>query len=84
MLLAEDAVVVEGELLARAELPLAGVAGEAGEVVDAVAGAPHPVRGADAAAALGAPRAEVPAGERRRAAADEMRAGPAFRKGLGW
>lgn len=62
MLLAEDAVVVEGELLARAELPLAGVAGEAGEVVDAVAGAPHPVRGADAAAALGAPRAEVPAG----------------------
>lgn len=63
VLLAEDAVVVEGELLARAELPLAGVAGEAGEVVDAVASPPHPVRGADAAAALGAPRAEVPAGE---------------------
>ena len=50
---------MQRELFAGAELSLARVAGEAGEVVDAVPRAPHPVGGADAAAALGAPRAEA-------------------------
>lgn len=61
MLFAQDPVVVEGELLPCAELSLAGVAGEAGEVVDAVSGTPDPVGGTDAAATLGTTGAEIPA-----------------------
>ena len=56
--LAEDPVVGDAELLARGELPLAGVAGEAGEVVDLLLGFAHPVGGGDHAAALEALGAE--------------------------
>ena len=45
MRLAEHAVLVKGELLACTELPLAGVAGEARQVVHVVPGLPHPVAG---------------------------------------
>lgn len=64
VLLAQHTAVVKRKLLAGAELPFAGIAGETGEVVNTVPRPPHPVRGADAAATLGAPRPEVPAEER--------------------
>ena len=41
---AEDAALVEGELLAGAELAAARVAGEARQVVDVLAGPAHPIR----------------------------------------
>jgi hypothetical protein len=41
--LAQHAVLVQGELFASAELSLARVAGEAGQVVDVVPGLAHPV-----------------------------------------
>ena len=56
--LAEHPVLRDAELLARRQLPLAGVAGEAGEVVDLLLGLAHPVRGRDHAAALEALGAE--------------------------
>ena len=64
VLLAQHAAVVKRKLLAGAELPFAGVASEAGEMVDAIPRPPNPVRGADAAATLGAPRPEVSEGKR--------------------
>jgi len=59
--LAENAILVQRELLARAELPLAGIAGEAGQVVHVVPRFAHPVARRDAAAALGALGAETSA-----------------------
>lgn len=59
--LAEDPVLVDAELLAGGELPLARVAGEAGQVVDLLLGLPHPVRRRDRPAALEALRTEQPA-----------------------
>ena len=56
--LAEDPGLRDAELLSRRELPLASVAGEAGEVVDLLLGLAHPVRGGDHARALEALRAE--------------------------
>ena len=56
--LAEDPVVGDAEFLPRGELSLAGVAGEAGEVVDLLLGLAHPVGGGDHAAALEALGAE--------------------------
>lgn len=57
--LAEHSVVVQRELLAGAQLPLARVAREARQVVDVLASLAHPVVGADAAATLGALGAET-------------------------
>lgn len=53
MRLAEYAVLVQSELLSRTELPLAGVAGKAGQMVHVVPGLPHPVARRDTATALG-------------------------------
>lgn len=61
MRLAEYSVFMEGKLFARGQLAAAGVAGEAGQVVDLLARLPHPVRRGDAAAAFGALGAETPA-----------------------
>ena len=61
MRLAEHPVLVNAELLPGGELPLARVAGEAGQVVDLVAGLAHPVRRGDHAAALEALGPEQPA-----------------------
>lgn len=63
MCLAEHSVIVQCELLARAQLSLARVAGEAGQVVDVLPRLAHPVVGADAATALGALGAETSATE---------------------
>ena len=52
----KDAAFVQGELFAGAQLAAAGVAGEAGQVVDVVAGPSHPIGGryrATAARTLG-------------------------------
>jgi hypothetical protein len=54
MRLTENAVLMQCELLPGAELPLAGVAGETGQVVHVVPGLAHPVARRDATAALGA------------------------------
>ena len=56
--LAEDPVLVDAELLAGGELPLAAVAGEARKVVDLLPRLPHPVRRRDQPATLEALRAE--------------------------
>ncbi len=58
--LAEHPVLVYAELLARGQLPLARVAGEAGQVVDLLPRLPHPVRRGDHAAALEALGPEQP------------------------
>lgn len=52
MRFAQDPVLADSELLPGGELSLAGVAGEAGEVVDLVLGLPDPVRRGNGAAAL--------------------------------
>lgn len=52
--LAEHPSVVEREFLARGQLSLAGIAGEAGQVVDLLSSSAHPIRGTDGPAALGA------------------------------
>ena len=52
MRLAEDPVLGDAELLPRGELPLARVAGEAGEMVNLLLGLSHPVGGGDHATAL--------------------------------
>jgi hypothetical protein len=59
--LAQHAVLVQGELFACAELPLARVAGEAGQVVDVVPGLAHPVACRDTSTALGTLGAETSA-----------------------
>jgi hypothetical protein len=59
--LAKYAVFVQGELFACAELSLAGVAGEAGQVVDVVPCLAHPVARRDAATTLGTLCAETSA-----------------------
>ena len=61
MRLAEHAVLMQRELLARAELAAARIAREARQVVDLLARLAHPVRRRDATAALGALGAETPA-----------------------
>ena len=61
--LAEHPVVMEPELLPRAQLAFTGVAGEAGQVVDVVSRPPHPVRGRDASGTLGTGHAERSEGE---------------------
>ena len=60
MRFAEDSVLVNAKLLARRELAFAGVAGEAGQMVDLIPGLTHPVRGADGSATLEAFRTEKP------------------------
>lgn len=52
--LAQDAAFVQGELFAGAQLASAGVASEAGQVIDVLARPPHPVGGRNGAAAPGA------------------------------
>jgi len=59
--LAQHAVLVQGELFACAELPLARVAGEARQMVDVVPGLAHPVACRDASTALGTLGAETSA-----------------------
>lgn len=51
----QDLILDQGKLLSRGQLPLAGEAGEAGQVVDVALGSPHPVCGVDAAATARAP-----------------------------
>ena len=64
MLFAQHPTVVQRELLARAQLPLAGVAREARQVVHPVPGPPHPVRRADGSTTLCTASPEIPAGEK--------------------
>lgn len=61
MSLAEHPVIHEGKLLPGGQLAAALVAGEAGQMEDQVPRPPHPVRGGDAATALGALGAEISA-----------------------
>lgn len=58
---AEHLLLHQGELLPGGQLPLAGEAGEAGQVVHVALGPADPVRGVDVAAAARAPRAVPPA-----------------------
>lgn len=51
---AQNLLLHQAELLARRQLPLARVAGEAGQVVGVAPGAPDPVAGVDLAPAAGA------------------------------
>lgn len=51
---AQHLLLHQTELLAGGELPLAGEAGEAGEVVGVAPRSPHPVAGVDLPAAAGA------------------------------
>lgn len=60
---AENPALHQAELLPRRQLPLAGEAGKAGQVVDAAPRPPHPVAGEHLPAALGALGAEPTAGE---------------------
>lgn len=62
-MLAKNAALMKSKFFPGAQLALAGVAGETGQVVDAVPGPPHPIRGTDASAALGTPRSKVPVGQ---------------------
>lgn len=55
---AEHLLFHQAKLLARGELPLAGVAGEAGQVVGIALGASHPVAGVDLPSAAGTLGAE--------------------------
>lgn len=52
----------QAELLARGELPLAGEAGKAGQVVGIAARSPHPITGVDLPAAAGTFGTEAAAG----------------------
>lgn len=58
MRLAEHPVLVDPELFAGRQLSLAGVAGEAGQVVDLLLGLPDPVRRGDDPATFEAFHAE--------------------------
>lgn len=55
---AQDLLLHQAELLPRGQLPLAGVAGKAGQMVGIAPGAPHPVAGVDLPPAAGALRTE--------------------------
>lgn len=60
---AEHLLLHQGELLPGRQLPLAGEAGEAGQVIDVALGPAHPVCGVDVSAAARAPGAVSSAGE---------------------
>lgn len=62
---AEHLPLHQSELLPGGELPLAGEAGEAGQVIDAALGPADPVRGVDVSAATRAPGAVPSAGRSR-------------------
>lgn len=59
---AQHLLLHQAELLARGELPLAGEAGEAGQVVGIAARSPHPITGVDLPAAAGALGTKTAAG----------------------
>ena len=44
---------LQGEFLARRQLPFASIAGETGEMIDVVASSPHPVTRLDMSTAFG-------------------------------
>lgn len=62
---AEHLLLHQSELLAGGQLPLAGEAGEAGQVIDVALGPADPVRGVDVPAAARTPGAVPPAEEPR-------------------
>lgn len=61
---AQHLLLHQAELLARGELPLAGEAGEAGQVVGIAPRPPHPVAGVDLPATAGTLGTEPAAGRR--------------------
>ena len=60
---AQHPALHQAELLPGGQLPLAGETGEAGQVVHAAPGPPHPVAGVHLPAALGALGAKPTVGE---------------------
>ena len=60
MLFTQNSALMEGEFLTRAKLSLASVAGETGQMVNAVPGPPYPVSRSDTPTAFGAPGPKIP------------------------